>query len=410
MATRDVIVVGAGPAGSVSALLLARAGYDVELYDRAEFPRAKPCGDCVSPGANVIFRSLGVWQDIESAGAARLRGWTVRANAHAACTAHFAQGSSNGDAHYSFALPRHQLDNILVKAARAAGVTLRTGALVTSLWRDSDGALNIAGMQHAEPFRARARLVIGADGLRSRIARLLGAHQRRPGLRKLSLTAHVPIAGCSDLGEIHIAHGACLGIAPVQNGVDSICNLTTVINSAELPAERGPQQLMRTVLHRFDRQQLADLITDDVEILACGPFDWPTRRIVFDGVALVGDAAGYYDPFTGQGIFQALAGAQLLAEHVAGVLQSQAVTKSALSAYALAHRSLVRSSRRVQRAIEFVCARPSLAERVITGLSHAPDMAARLIAVTGDVRPARDLLSPRTLATLLRAVALHPAA
>jgi flavin-dependent dehydrogenase len=392
-------------------LWLARAGYDVELLDRHAFPRAKPCGDCISPGANAIFRRMGVWQQVAASGAARLTGWTLCSSPAASFTSRFSAGSADSDTHYGFAVARERLDMILLEAARAAGVAIRTGAQITQLLRSSDERVTgVAGNSSGAPFTAHARLIVGADGLRSRVARLLNAYARAPRLRKLSLTAHVRgVPAVSELGEMHISNGACLGVARVEAGSDPACNITAVVRAEQAPAHEGAHLMMRSLLQRFPQRDLSHLIQPNVEVLACGPFDWPVRQIVFDGAALVGDAAGYYDPFTGQGIFQALAGGELLAEHARHALKQRVVSKRTLARYAAAQRGLVKNPRRVQRAIEYVCARPGIAETVFAALNRAPDAAARLVAVTGDVRPVRDLLSPVTLASLFRAV-LYPAA
>src|SRR5690606_19822312 len=96
--------------------------------------------------------------------------------------------------------------------------------------------------------------------------------------------------------------------------------------------------------------------------MASGPFDVPVRNVAFDGVALVGDAAGYFDPFTGQGIHQALAGAEQLARIAARALrQPGCVSRARLAGWAEAHAALTLGARRVQWLIEHVLARPALA-------------------------------------------------
>jgi flavin-dependent dehydrogenase len=206
---------------------------------------------------------------------------------------------------------------------------------------------------------------------------------------------------------MHVKDGACLGIAPVQSGPNPLCNVTVVMQTSHAPARAGTHEIMRAALHRFTNRDLSDLIADDDVILASGPFDWPTGRIAFDGAALIGDAAGYYDPFTGQGIFQALAGAELLAEHSAQALRSGVVTRPKLVQYEARQRALVGGARRVQRIVEYVCARPRAADLLFSAFARTPEAASRLIAVTGDLRPVRDLLSPVTLARLIVAAALH---
>jgi flavin-dependent dehydrogenase len=136
-------------------------------------------------------------------------------------------------------------------------------------------------------------------------------------------------------------------------------------------------------------------------VLASGPFDQPARDVVAPGAALVGDAAGYFDPFTGQGIFQAIAGGMLLARAIADALRGARAHRP-LRNYARAHAALVDAPRRVQRGIDFVLKRPALSDRCFRALANAPSAAAALIAVTGDLQRPASLLSAPALISFLR--------
>jgi flavin-dependent dehydrogenase len=285
-------------------------------------------------------------------------------------------------------MERARLDAILLEAARDAGVNVRTGARVTDLVRSGRTIAGVNATIDGEVTRISARVTIGADGLRSRVARRLAAHARRPRLRKLSLTAHLRgVPNVRAMGEMHLRDHACLGIAPVEPGANPLCNITVVV-SGKIEARNGarpatPGDMLRDALAGFPERDLSGLVANDTDVLASGPFDWPVRRVVHDGAVLVGDAAGYYDPFTGQGIYQALAGAELLADHL---------ITGELAAFESAYRALLAPARRIQHGIELVCSRPALARFAFARLAHTPRAAARLIQVTGDLRPARDLL------------------
>ena len=118
--------------------------------------------------------------------------------------------------------------------------------------------------------------------------------------------------------------------------------------------------------------------------------------------ALPDRISGYFDPFTGQGIHHAMAGAELLAAVVGPALAcGHALTTDALAPYARAHHGLVAGPRRVQRLIERVLAEPGRAERILRRIAARPDVAQALLDVTGDLRPARALLSPGLLFSFL---------
>ena len=393
---KDVVVVGGGPAGSVTAMLLARQGFEVTLLERQDFPRHKPCGDCLSPGANPVLKRLGVWEDVQRSAPAELRGWRLVAPGGTSFTTHFGEiieGCESG-----IAISRDRFDAVLLDHARKAGVTIRHGCHVTNVTRANDGSVTgVAFQQDGQRGSIAARLTIGADGLRSVIARRLNAHARRPQLRKASFTMHVELPSAGDLGEMRILSDACLGIAPVTRSArERIHNVTLVLNRGSYNHRAGVHQIVSHGLRRFGLDSVA---VDHV--LTSGPFDWPTRRTIFNGAALVGDAAGYYDPFTGQGIYQALVTGEMLAYSAGTALRkSGQVSAKDLVTFRNAQRIVTRPARAVQRIIEFVCARPRLADRIFVKFAREESIARALIGVTADLIPPRRLLSPRLWARL----------
>jgi flavin-dependent dehydrogenase len=176
-------------------------------------------------------------------------------------------------------------------------------------------------------------------------------------------------------------------------------------------AARDPLAFFRSMLRRFPAlpHRLTDariagaslLHGDDVArqptahvgLLASGPFDVPTRRIAGSGWVLVGDAAGYFDPFTGQGIHHAMRGACLLADAILAA-HTAVARERALATYVAEHRRMTRPARALQGVIDAVLRRPDLADFAIRRLAAAPDAARAILAATGDLRSPGSLLSP----------------
>jgi flavin-dependent dehydrogenase len=402
----DVIVVGAGPAGSATALLLARAGHHVLMLERQHHPRAKACGDCLSAGATPLLARLGVLSRVLAARPAQLTGWRIITPRGESVSAAFAESAPGALlAATALALPRARLDAALAEEASGAGAELRTGVRVSDLLRDAGGrVVGVRGEREgAGPFTLRAPLVVGADGLRSIVARRLGLVRRPPRVRKLSLTAHVAVAGVGEMGEMHLGEGACVGVAPVERGAEPLCNLTLVVDAARSARHvaAGAERFFWRTLERFPRLRGRLPPSPALPLLASGPFDWEMRTVTAPGAALVGDAAGYFDPMTGQGIFQALASAELLADAADALLRAPGGAHEPLLHYERRRARLLGGARRVQRLLEFITARPLLAELALRALAHRPSATRQLIAVTGDLLPARSLLAPRTALALL---------
>jgi flavin-dependent dehydrogenase len=387
-----VVVVGAGPAGSATAAHLAGAGHDVLLLDRAVFPRRKPCAECVNPAGVDALRRLGAWDAVSAAAHAPLHGW------HIAAVGGSAFDGCYPEARRGIAIARETLDALLVRHAESRGAELRTGVRVVDLLRGPRGA--VAGVRVRDGDGEReiaARLVVGADGLRSVVLRRLGLLRRRPRLRKLALTAHVRgFDGPAGRGEVHVSGpGACLGIAAVGGG---LANVTVVIPGdradevAGNPAGAFDAALEEYGFGRFTRVD---------EVLATGPFDCPVRRAVADGALLVGDAAGYYDPFTGQGIYRALRGGELAAETAHAALAAGDTSARALAPYERARRRAFGPGERMQQVVEGFVSRPGLLSAIGRRFTARPWLADAVIRVTGDVSPVRTLFTPRFWAVLV---------
>ena len=386
--TRPVVVVGAGPGGSATAARLAGRGHRVLLLERHRFPRPKPCGDCVSPAGVAELKDLGVWPRLETLPGTELRGWRIAPAAGPTFHGSFPVGVRG------VALTRERLDAELLEHAAARGVEVRSGVQVVDLLRGTGGG--VEGVVTADGERIRSRLVVGADGLRSVVVRRLDLVTRPPRLRKLALTARLcGLTVPASMGELHLVPRGTIGIAPVGEG---LANVTVVVAGEEVTRVAGGREAYYDrILAEEPRLHGARRVS---AVLATGPFDVPVRSAVVDGALLVGDAAGYYDPFTGQGIYRALRGAAAAADTADLALRRGDVSIQALMPYERARRRVFAPGERLQRVIERFVAHPQLMRAAARVLASRPAAADALVAVTGDVLPVRTLWSGEMLARL----------
>lgn len=422
----DVLIVGGGPAGSTLAGLLTDRGWHVNLVDRATFPRPKPCGECLNPGAVRTLRRLGLLDLVDSLDPRPLGGWDVftgdatgtpprRGGVGAGRLA--ARGRFEPDVEAGRAVSRIRLDAALLGEARRRGVQVEEGVQVRRVLpseggnrsTDPGGDLPSRTVETREADgsrgRRRARLVVGADGLRSVVGRALGAPARHPRLRKISLTAHVRGLDLpADRGRLVLTDHGTLGLAPL--GPD-LWNATVVVDPERDGAavSRDPARFVLAVV-RNRLGGTARRPTLAAGPWATGPFDRPVHRVAGEGLVLVGDAAGYYDPLTGQGMYRALRSAELAAPAIHAALEAAASGRgrraaAKLAAYGRKLSRATHSGRRVQRIVESVVSRRTLRRLAVRRLAAAPAAMDALIRVTGDALPARSLLRSSTWMPLL---------
>jgi 2-polyprenyl-6-methoxyphenol hydroxylase-like FAD-dependent oxidoreductase len=387
----DVLVVGGGPAGSTVAGLLARRGWDVTLLDRARFPRPKACGECINPGGVELLRRLGLERVVRGLDPVPLLGWDVHTDG-----GRRAEGRFGPEVGPAWAVPRSRLDAALLTEARSRGVTVREGLRVAEAREGTPTEWPSVAV--SEPGGAtgwwRARMVIGADGLRSVTARALGRPRAPDRTRKLSLTLRLRGSGpADDRGRLVLTSAGTLGLAPVGR---DLWNATVVVSAPGMGRRVAADPLAFAL--SFVRARIPDW--DSPPVVEGGPwgsgnFDFRVRRVVGHGMLLVGDAAGYYDPLTGQGIQRALRSAELAAGAVDTALREGRVSERDLAPYARDVRRSFMPGRALQRVVEAVVSRRATREQAIGRLGAAPRSMDTLVRVTGDARPAASLLHPR---------------
>jgi flavin-dependent dehydrogenase len=396
MIDSEVLIVGGGPAGSSVATFLARAGVDVRVVDRAHFPRPKPCAEYLSPEASRLLEAMGALERVERSGAAQLTGITVRAPSGAVIKGDFiASHGFRGFRDRGLSVRREQLDAILLDCAREAGARVSEGVRVVDIVRDA--AKRVVGAQtliDGQRGEIRARLIIAADGLRSVIARRLElAHALRWPRRLALVTHYAGVTEIGDHGEMHVERDGYVGIADVGNGITTVALVVSAARARELSDDRAAflEQWLRARPHLAPRFARAERVSP---VVATGPFASHARRAWSPGAALVGDAADFFDPFTGEGIYAALRGGEMLAESARESLAatSPGARDAPLAEYDNARRREFGGKWLVERVIGAVVGSVPLINRAARSLSARKDLADLLIGVTGDFVPAREVI------------------
>ena len=318
----EVVIAGAGPAGSIAALLLARAGCRVRLLDRATFPRDKLCGDTISPGTLDILRRLGIGDGIARAGIP-IRGMVVTGSGGARVRGEYGRGV------HGVSLLRRDLDWMLVQHAVEAGVSFEPGVLVQEPLVEVTGGrprvigvrvVSCGGAAHDIP----AALTIAADGRRSRLAFHLGIahHPARPaplGNRRL-------LRRCRRAGPGSARCTSAAGNTSAWRPFPE-ASPTPASSSRSRGAARWrnpkPCWWLRCGAIRRSRPRFADArLVSAVAVL--GPLAVDTTAAGVDGLLLAGDAAGFIDPMTGDGMHFAVRGAELAAAVALAALEGSA--------------------------------------------------------------------------------------
>ncbi len=350
----DAVVVGAGPAGSAAAIVLAQAGRRVLLLEKDRFPRPKVCGEFLSSDALPLLDRLGARQAVEEQGPERVERGSL----------HLPRGSA-----VAFRLPspalgisRFLLDDLLARLAREAGAEVRFGARVTCAERAPEDGFRFRFAREQVEEEIGARAAIGAWGRWDPLDRTLDRGFQRGRRRYFGWSRDFrgdtgPLAGEV---RLYIFAGGYCGLSRVERGA---VNLAGVISESRRRRLHSGWEAVCEHARSSNRsldEHLGRLDPGPTGFLGTGPVFFTAKPPVEDGILMAGDASGVLDPFSGEGQSAALASGILAGNAIADGLSEGLTTEAIADAYARAWRRSLQKRFQWSRILRLLMLHPAL--------------------------------------------------
>lgn len=382
----DVGIIGAGPAGSFCAYLLAKSGFKVILIEASPVLKRKVCGEYLCPTGVELLREQGFGEYLESH-FLPIRGMKLVSPRYQYVKTYFpdfVSGSALG-----FSIPRDQFDSFLLAQAIQVGVTVKLGT--RALRFTLNQSWNIA---LSDSSSVSCRLLVGADGRRSMVAKHLNlqlpASSKRVAIHCFLETKHLN----ERLGEMHIFEdGSYIGINPVEI---TRSNISLVCDVSKLKTFGSAEEVLRSYLMRSPWIQNAYEIPESkIPFSTTFPITYRTRSVVSQQCALIGDASGFIDPLTGEGIYNALWSAHCLAQKLSELKNRSNIEaiEEQLLRYAREKKKHFRQKTILSKSFQKVIQHRSLCELIAFFLVPSQKRANIFIGIVGNVyRPLQGLL------------------
>ncbi len=332
----DIIIVGAGVAGSSSAIALALEGYRLLLLDRAVFPRHKPCGEGITPPGAAVLESLGLLPEILARGGVKVRGLRVRSYDGVWAGADLPAGGEGVS--YGIVMRRYLLDHLLVERAKSfSNVTVREGFRVIEALQEGAAIQGVTGhpvnkTHQQESFRAP--LTIGADGGRSVFHNRYGIRRTYLPRKRFGIAGHLTgIEGMGSYIEVILQEGSEIYIAPCDGDITLVAFLLEekLIRLFQGALSQGYVNFLKAVEGFGERIKGSELLPP---VLSVGPLGLKVEPVYRPGLLLIGDSAGFLDPITGEGMTMALKSVQAALPVIKGAFARENFGEDVLARYA----------------------------------------------------------------------------
>jgi len=338
----DVIVVGAGPAGSTCASFLAKNKVKVLLLDKAVFPRDKTCGDGISGKSLRVLKELGLNKTVGNLEHGKINGVTFSSPKGTVIDIPFPKDakekSGRDKSNEGYAIKRIFYDNFLFQNSKSFGAKTIEGFTVNSLIKDGEKVLGVKGTDSSGKEKEfKSKIVVGADGAISVVSKSLG-------LNKIDFNHHITAlrtyySGVKDLKgtiEIHFIDSMIPGyfwIFPVEEG---IANVGAGIITKDL--KKNKMNLQKAMFDAIESHPLFKERFKNAKMLSpvkgwTLPLGSKRKKISGNGFLLVGDAASLIDPFSGEGIGNAMTSGKIASETILKALKENNFSENFLKEY-----------------------------------------------------------------------------
>lgn len=328
----DVIVVGAGPAGCSAAYFSALQGLNVLLLDKARFPRDKVCGDSISPRSLKILERMGLLEKIEKGDFFRNKGIILSSPDFSVMKNDIPK--AKGQLDYGYVIPRKIFDNMLLLHVKDTSVTVMEGMEITSLLFEGK---RVAGVKSSDGSEMKCKIVVGADGVYSRVAKNAGIYTTDPDHETIVARAYFRgVDNLEDYNEIHADSKFLPGYGWLFPINSSCANVGVgIIKTYLYKKEENLKSLFEYFISEnpLVKKKLAN--AKMIGKLKAWPerFGSMAKNSYSNGVLLVGDAAGFVDSGSGEGIYQALRSGELAAEVIHTACSEGDFSKNTLKKY-----------------------------------------------------------------------------
>ncbi len=359
-----MLVIGGGPAGSLTAFLAARSGLTTHLVDKAAFPRDKICGCTLNGHAVAALARAGLRSALEATRPIPIREFRL---------AHDSRSAFLPLEHH-FAVSRRALDSSLLDAAARAGALVSVRTTATSTQVDAD-RVTVELEDDAGKRSTTARVVVAADGLSSRLlgAPAIADNSRIGGAHAFTITSDA-LPAAHPPGRLSMAVGGT-GYVGVVRLEDGRVNVAAALDRSAARREGGVGRACARILESAGVDPIPGLAES---VVAGTPALSRRVNVVARGrMFAVGDAAGYIEPFTGEGIGWAFESALALAPHLRRARDGDPM---AASRYTAAIESGLRRRQRLCRAVAWTLRRIPLVDAAVTLLREFPLLASFVVA------------------------------
>lgn len=363
-------IIGAGPAGAVTAQVLATARPDlgIVLLDAETQPRHRPCGEYLAPGGLAVLERIGLDAAVRATGACRLAGVALCGPGGRADTLFAPVLGLSPPCDHGLGVRRERFDRALQDQA-AVVTDLRRGWRVRELARTPTG-WRLEATTPDGPRQLDCRMIVGADG-RGSLVRHRCNLDRPTARQRCALVCRAHGIPHSDRVEMHLGPLGQIGLCPLGAGEVNL-NLLLAPASHGLLKRMPRAELLRAALAATPTLAARCRGGSFGAVMATPSLPQRSTAVVADGLCLVGDAAGFCDPFTGEGMSLALRGAEALALVLAGLTYEQLPSAGQLAAWTASYHRLIGRRQRIGEALQELLGRRRIAEAVAMILARVP--------------------------------------
>lgn len=363
----DFIIVGAGPAGLVSGILLRRLGFVVKIVEKNKNQQRTICGEYLGPLGVEILNELKLFYTISDF--ERINGMILNSPQEKKIQTHFPEG------HFGISLNRQIFQTRLTSEFTSLGGEIFFDNPIDEIQPDSEGYV-----LKTSQISLKGCYLIGADGRQSKVGRLLGFRTEVPSEKKIALHCYLkPKVPLERFGQMHVLPGGdYIGINPISN---QEVNFSMVTTNDSLQIGGGPKSLMNFWINKLSElQRQFHLITSE-EIKVTSPLTRKAIEIRRERALLLGDASGFIDPLTGEGMATAIRTAAILNEEI----KKCSTIDEAFKNYERRRKEEFKNKEMLNQAFQKIIKSPHLCEVVAQTLGMSKRLRDTFIGVIGNV-------------------------